>query len=66
MSDWITTAEAARISGYTLHHIRRLINAGKIKARKWGPVWQVSERALVAYIHATTQAGERRGPKPKA
>jgi excisionase family DNA binding protein len=66
MDDWITTAEAAKLSGYTLYHVRRLITSDKLKARKWGPVWQVSRRALLAYVRAAEQAGEKRGPKRTA
>jgi excisionase family DNA binding protein len=63
MDDWITTSEAARLSGYHPEHVRRLIVAGKVKARKFGIVWQVSRRALLAYVRASEKAGEKRGPK---
>lgn len=60
--DWITTAEAAALSGYHPDHVRRLVLAGKVKARKFGPTWMVSRRAVLAYMRQ--QAGEKRGPKP--
>jgi len=61
MSDWITTTEAVRISGFHVEHIRRLIRNGQIGARKWGREWMVDKTSLIAYL-----AMERRpGPKPK-
>ena len=42
MEDWLTTADAAALSGYHLEHIRRLIRSGAVVARKWGRDWQVS------------------------
>jgi excisionase family DNA binding protein len=64
MDDWITTAQAAKLSGYHADHVRRIMLAGKIKAQKWGPVWQVSRHALLAYVRAQTGEKGKRGPKP--
>ncbi len=38
MEDWLTTYEAADISGYELDYIRKLIRAEKIQGRKWGAI----------------------------
>jgi excisionase family DNA binding protein len=62
-TDWITTAEAAEISGYHVEYIRELIRAGRIKAQKWGREWQVSRGSLLAHIHQARKLGEKRGPK---
>jgi excisionase family DNA binding protein len=62
--DWITTAEAAQLSGYHVNHVRRLIAGGKVRARKFGPVWQVSKGDFLNYVRRLEQAGGRRGPKP--
>ena len=64
--DWITTAEAAELSGYHVDHVRRLVLANKVKARKWGRDWQVSRTSLLAYVRKTEEMGKRRGPKPRA
>jgi excisionase family DNA binding protein len=61
--DWITTSEAARLSGYHPDHIRRLIRARIIKGQKWGQQWQVSRNSLLAHLRSMEQLGERRGPK---
>ena len=63
--DWLTTEQAAEISGYHPNSVRRLIVSGRIKGQKFGPVWQVEERSLLAYMERMDAKGKRRGPKPK-
>ena len=63
MADWITTAEAVRLSGYTIQHIRLLTRSGKVKAQKWGREWQVSKTSLLAYLRQAEKLGAKRGPK---
>jgi len=58
-SDWITTAEAVRITGYNEEYIRRILRAGKVHGKKWGREWMIDRVALLAYI----KESERRGPK---
>jgi len=61
--NWITTSEAAQISGYHPDHIRRLIRGSSIKAQKFGIVWQVSRVSLMAYVDKAEALGAKRGPK---
>ena len=63
--DWITVHEASAISGYNEEYITRLIREGKIKAKKFSTVWQVSRSSIVAYTTKTEKLGNKRGPKPK-
>lgn len=63
-TDWITTADAIKLSGYSADYLRELIRAGKIKGRKFGIVWQVSKRSLAVFQEAARQSSDsRRGPK---
>ncbi len=62
--DWITTREAAKLSGYHQEHIRRLIRAREVKGRKFLIVWQVSRTSFMAYLKKQQRRGEKRGPKP--
>lgn len=64
-TDWITTKEAAQLSGYHSEYLRELIRAGRIKAQKWASDWQVSRKSLSAYLKEQEAKGERRGAKPK-
>jgi len=62
--EWITTKKAAEISGYHPHHLRRLIRAGEIEAKKFGIVWQVNRQSLIAYLETAEKSlDKRRGPK---
>ncbi len=64
MEDWLTTYEAADISGYELDYIRKLIRAQKLLGRKWGQSWQVSRQSLTEFIDEREKQGEKRGRKP--
>jgi hypothetical protein len=58
--DWITTREAVEISGYHPVYLYELLRSNKIKARKFGPVWQVSRSGLSAFIKASKESKDKR------
>jgi excisionase family DNA binding protein len=62
--EWITTAEAAKLGNYHPETIRELVREGRVKGRKFGPVWQVSKSSLLEYLSSVEKLGKRRGPKP--
>lgn len=64
--EWLTTSEAARLSGYHVERIRELIREGKINARKFGPVWAVNRQSLIRYVQEIAMLGDKRGPNPKS
>jgi excisionase family DNA binding protein len=64
MNEWITTSDAADLSGYHTNHIRRLIRVGAIDAKKFGPIWQVNRESLLLYIESVKAKGDKRGPRP--
>lgn len=69
MADWITTDEAAEISGYHINYLRQLIRKNKIAAEKKGRDWWVDKDSLRDYMNEAQDAGDRRhGPHtpPKA
>lgn len=61
--DWITTQEAAQISGYHAEHIRELLRENRVRAQKFGPVWQIDRASLLAYVQNAKKLGAKRGPK---
>ncbi|MFZ1397685.1 MAG: helix-turn-helix domain-containing protein [Candidatus Promineifilaceae bacterium] len=64
--EWITTAEAAELSGYHVNHIRRLIRQEDIEAKKFGTIWQVNKTSFLDYLATARQADDKRwGPKPE-
>lgn len=66
VDDWITSAEAAELTGYTPKHVRRLVESGKVEGKRFGKVWQVSRSSLLAYARKVEKMGEKRGPKPNS
>jgi excisionase family DNA binding protein len=62
--DWISVSDAAELSGYHPHYLRELVRNGKIEARKFGPLWQVSRASLMVYLNDADESKDgRRGPK---
>ena len=57
--DWITTTEAAEISGFSSQWVRELCDEGDVTCRKFGRNWQVSRTSLLAYV----ESERRPGPK---
>ena len=60
MADWITTEEAAEISGYHVVYLRGLIRRAKIKAQKKGGAYWVDRQSLLAYLKAAMESGDKR------
>lgn len=46
----ITAQEAARLTGYTEHNIRKLARSGIIPAERFGRMWVLDEDAIQAYV----------------
>jgi excisionase family DNA binding protein len=64
MAEWITTPEAARLSGYHVNYLRQIIRQGKIKAEKKGRDWWVNQDSLMEYLNeAQTIQDKRHGPQ---
>ena len=62
---WITAVEATRLSGYTRKYFYTLLDAGKIKARRFGRAWMVDRASVLVYVREAKQRGNKTGPKPK-
>jgi len=46
---WVSTKEAAALTGYTIYYIRHLIKRGRVEARKVGRDWLILRSSLLAY-----------------
>ncbi len=63
-TDWISTAEAAVLSGYHPERVRELIRERKIIATKKGNTWWVDRKSVLAYLKAAQKSEDKRyGPK---
>ncbi len=61
--EWLTTKQAAEMSGYHPEYIRRLIRLGEIEAQKFGRDWVIERAKLLAYTREAKKLGRKRGPK---
>ena len=57
---WITTTEAAEISGYHPEYVRHLVRSDLIKAKKFGVIWQVDRMSLNGYLIKGQETGDKR------
>jgi excisionase family DNA binding protein len=46
---WVTTTEAAEITGYSITYMRQLANRDRIEARKVGRDWLIERTSLLAF-----------------
>ena len=56
-TEWITTAEAAKLTEYAVVHLRQLAQHGKIKALKKGRDWLLNKASVLAYAKKMQQLG---------
>jgi len=60
MEEWITVVEASHLSGYHPEYMRELIRNQRVKARKFGPLWQVSRSSLLDFLKDAKKSGDKR------
>jgi len=48
-TEWITTKEAAELTGYSVDYLRRIMRKGRVEARKWVNTWMINKASLLAY-----------------
>jgi len=56
-SDWITTKEAAELTGYSSVTFRQFAREGRIKARKWGRDWFLHKESVLNYVNEMENLG---------
>jgi excisionase family DNA binding protein len=55
--EWITTAEAAELTGYRRAHIRYLLKEGYIKGQKFGRDWMIDRESVQTYVQKMKELG---------
>jgi excisionase family DNA binding protein len=58
--EWITTGEAAELTGYATAYIRQLIKRGRLKAKKRGRDWFLDKAEVLAYVEKMTRLGDEK------
>ena len=56
-TEWITTTEAAELTGYTATHFRRLIANGHLQAVKRAKTWFLRKKDVLAYAEEMERLG---------
>jgi len=56
-TEWITTKEAAALTGYTPRYFRKAIAKGTLKAQKRGRDWFLSKEEVLAYAAEMKRLG---------
>jgi excisionase family DNA binding protein len=59
-TDWITTSEAAELTGYSPHYVRRLMRKNRVLAKKWGNTWMINKQSLLDYKQRMDELGRAR------
>ena len=54
---WITTKEAAALTGYATAYFRQLIKRGRLPAKKRGRDWFLDKAAVLAYAQEMRELG---------
>ena len=56
-TEWITTKEAAELTGYNLEYIRQMMRRGVIRAEKRGRDWWVDKVSIKTYADEMKRLG---------
>lgn len=65
-TEWITTKEAAALTGYNLEYIRQMIRRGVIRAEKRGRDWWVDRASIESYANEMKRLGTAKHDPTKA
>jgi excisionase family DNA binding protein len=60
LSDWITTKQAAELTGYATAYFRQLIQRGRLPAQKLGRDWFLKKEDVLAYAAEMKQLGSEK------
>ena len=56
-TEWITTKEAAELTGYSAVTLRQFAREGRIKGYKWGRDWFLEKDSVLAYVEEMKRLG---------
>lgn len=58
--EWLTTEDAARVSGYSQAYMRQLAQRGEVTAIKAGRDWLLERAALLEYARRMEVLGDKK------
>ena len=56
-TEWITTKEAAELTGYSMARFRQLAKKGTVKAHKWGRDWFLEKSSVLEWAEDMKRLG---------
>jgi excisionase family DNA binding protein len=56
-SEWITTKEAAKLTGYTMARFRQLAKEGAVEAKKLGRDWFLDKQSVLGWTEEMKRLG---------
>lgn len=56
-TEWLTTKEAAELTGYTTSYIRKAIYRGRLTGKKLGRDWILKKDEVLAYAEKMKELG---------
>jgi len=56
-TEWVTTAEAAELTGYSPVTLRQFVREGRINGRKRGRDWFLDRKSVLAYAEEMKRLG---------
>ena len=59
-TEWITTKEAAELTGYATAYFRQLIKRGRLEAHKRGRDWFLNRAEVLAYAEEMRRLGREK------
>lgn len=57
VTEWITTAEAAELTGYSSVTLRQFVREGRLQGRKRGRDWFLDRESVLAYVGEMKRLG---------
>lgn len=54
---YVSTKQAAEMTGFPTAYIRQLLLKGKLIGKHWGRDWQVSEASITKYMASSRKRG---------
>ncbi|HOT91538.1 MAG TPA: helix-turn-helix domain-containing protein [Anaerolineae bacterium] len=60
LQDYVTIQEGAKLSGYCVTQVRRLVAYGRVAGVKMGRDWFVERAALLAYVEEHARLGRQK------
>jgi excisionase family DNA binding protein len=58
--EWLTTSEAAELTGYTTRYFRKAVSKGRLHGIKRGRDWFLSKKEVLAYAEEMRRLGPRK------